>query len=100
MDSFDNVGGLNPFEFRASIQSITTWTKAAELSLNPFEFRASIQSLNQNAFVNMLLVLIPLNSGHLFSPACIRVGRVGDCLNPFEFRASIQSGLDGRCPDG
>ncbi len=48
-----------------SVRTSTQWGNGA--SLNPFEFRACIQS-SKNARIQQLVgVLIPLSSGHVFS---------------------------------
>ena len=83
------VLGLNPFEFRASIQSTTGWPSLVRHSLNPFEFRASIQSMPARARPRHA-VSIPLNSGHRFNLCCQAGYARRVSLNPFEFRASIQ----------
>ena len=61
--------GLNPFEFRAGIQSVEGMMNAQGLyRLNPFEFRAGIQSSQWGDLFGLLKVLIPLNSGLEFNP--------------------------------
>ena len=79
---------LNPFEFRASIY-YTIDALIAELKrLNPFEFRASIYYLDLCS-ANPGTVLIPLNSGLVFTQQYGLNPFTKEGLNPFEFRASI-----------
>ena len=94
-DLFDDLnadGGLNPFEFRASIQLTLT---CASLKLATLSQSLWIQGID--SILTTLnrpwswAVSIPLNSGHRFN-----LNRLWSCpgsrrLNPFEFRASIQS---------
>ena len=60
---------LNPFEFRASIYSLIGDRYETRKRLNPFEFRASIYSCWLESPDLNALVLIPLNSGLVFTPA-------------------------------
>jgi len=58
------------------------------VGLNPFEFRAGIYfycSLDSNQEV----VLIPLNSGLVFTYTVVAYDSNDNGLNPFEFRAGI-----------
>ena len=63
---------------------------ATSTRLNPFEFRASIYS-GRLPGAKPASVLIPLNSGLVFThkPQAETTAEKG--LNPFEFRASIYS---------
>ena len=63
----------------------------AQAGLNPFEFRAGIQSRGFSDIVATRQVLIPLNSGLEFNPAWDTAMDAVMGLNPFEFRAGIQS---------
>ena len=59
------------------------------LSLNPFEFRAGIYFLGSVAWAVVHSVLIPLNSGLVFTLFTRYAEAVEFGLNPFEFRAGI-----------
>ena len=84
------LDGLNPFEFRAGIYFLTNGVYIMTLSLNPFEFRAGIYLKRKNAWIictclnpfefragiylrkkdwkcRINFVLIPLNSGLVFT---------------------------------
>ena len=58
---------LNPFEFRAGIYLPAGFELADRLGLNPFEFRAGIYFGAQVGQDVGELVLIPLNSGLVFT---------------------------------
>ena len=79
---------LNPFEFRAGIYFTDGMVKCLSMRLNPFEFRAGIY-LALSWLAQTSRVLIPLNSGLVFTfnPGIETVKLFG--LNPFEFRAGI-----------
>ncbi len=62
---------------------------ALQHGLNPFEFRAGIFLADGPAFGSLAYVLIPLNSGRVFSFREITHIIDAECLNPFEFRAGI-----------
>ncbi len=63
--------GLNPFEFRAGIQShLAKWTAAVADVLIPLN-SGQVFSHNLQVILNYFLVLIPLNSGQVFSRRCI-----------------------------
>ena len=81
---------LNPFEFRAGIYFYwTSWTMCQKKSLNPFEFRAGIYLPYTPNLQNANTVLIPLNSGLVFTSSLSRAPTRAPSLNPFEFRAGI-----------
>ncbi len=61
----------------------------AEHGLNPFEFRAGIYFPVDTAYESYTAVLIPLNSGLVFTSAWIDTSDCPTRLNPFEFRAGI-----------
>ena len=110
------VGGLNPFEFRASVRTSRRCHHDREPHrLNPFEFRASVRTPIDRETTIRGPVLIPLNSGHQSGLQEVaqdaehgvvliplnsghQSGR-GECttsapyfrLNPFEFRASVRT---------
>ena len=66
------LSSLNPFEFRASIQSSDRLTQARAACLNPFEFRASIQ-LARRKFPNEIMeIQTPLRDICSISIAIIR----------------------------
>ena len=58
-------------------------------SLNPFEFRAGIYFMMGLSYVVKNVVLIPLNSGLVFTSGLSWIYSTGWSLNPFEFRAGI-----------
>ncbi len=60
--------GLNPFEFRAGIYWICAAVDGHPSDcLNPFEFRAGIYCVETLQAAQELAVLIPLNSGLVFT---------------------------------
>ncbi len=65
---------LNPFEFRAGIYLLFKPCPVTITRLNPFEFRAGIYFEYIDSMVSDTKVLIPLNSGLVFTclilPAC------------------------------
>ena len=104
---------LNPFKFRAGIQSPNSWAKVSQrkvliplnsgqvsrvadaapaarhVGLNPFKFRAGIQSLTTLIIISPC-VLIPLNSGQVSRDSGWTLSSGRTSLNPFKFRAGIQ----------
>ena len=58
---------LNPFEFRAGIYLKKSKQWRRSLRLNPFEFRAGIYLKDKKRLRGRLEVLIPLNSGLVFT---------------------------------
>ncbi len=81
--------GLNPFEFRAGIYLHCAPTGVwMNTGLNPFEFRAGIYLGPQCPMPIASSVLIPLNSGLVFTSEEILALQIAG-LNPFEFRAGI-----------
>ena len=79
---------LNPFEFRAGIYLDAAWDAARDAGLNPFEFRAGIYFTPMSSLPK-IWVLIPLNSGLVFTLFDNAVLVLKYSLNPFEFRAGI-----------
>ena len=57
--------------------------------LNPFEFRAGIYLYRSSRVVYDKSVLIPLNSGLVFTSYGVGQSTALARLNPFEFRAGI-----------
>ena len=80
---------LNPFEFRAGIYFKYYAHLTKHLGLNPFEFRAGIYFRSKCASGRTKGVLIPLNSGLVFTWRIFTSFAVPLRLNPFEFRAGI-----------
>ncbi len=80
---------LNPFEFRAGIYFATIAALSEGFRLNPFEFRAGIYFAPSAQRGQGLSVLIPLNSGLVFTLRRCHCLPAGARLNPFEFRAGI-----------
>ena len=92
---------LNPFEFRASVRTFsrrhTGWRTTC---LNPFEFRASVRTIECQKILAEAAVSIPLNSGHQFERPAHANAVLIVCLNPFEFRASVRTKEHGQqCHD-
>ena len=92
--------GMEPFEFRAGIYLDFTVSLTAISCLNPFEFRAGIYLHSVGSGGNKPRVLIPLNSGLVFTWHGNPWHRLEPGLNPFEFRAGIyfQLGLNNGGP--
>ena len=88
---------LNPFEFRAGIYFRAYIDCRNFLGLNPFEFRAGIYFIHCQACAIDRFVLIPLNSGLVFTCDQPRNSREFTGLNPFEFRAGIYLRLRRDC---
>ena len=80
---------LNPFEFRAGIYFQGRARCHTRGCLNPFEFRAGIYFVSGCGFKSCSYVLIPLNSGLVFTSITTLGSILIYGLNPFEFRAGI-----------
>ena len=91
---------LNPFDIRACVQTERTGVQLELLRLNPFDIRACVQTPGQERPAEVLRVLIPLISGHVFKLASDTRRRTGIGLNPFDIRACVQTAQLGEVGGG